>query len=260
MTMTKQKKIIAMIPARMNSTRYPGKPLIDICGKTMIEHVWQRVKLCDRINSLYIVTCDQEIRKAAKAFGAEVIMTSDQHERCSDRVAEACQQLLSAGQDFAAVINVQGDEPLLNPKSFDLLLKPIIEEENIDVVNLIESLETEEEINSENNLKVVFDLKGFALYFSRMPIPDKRRAKVRYYKQLGMYCFSKKAILKYAELDQSPLEIAESNDLLRFSENGIPVRVVISPYKTQGVDTPSDHKKASRLMKEDELYRQYLNN
>ena len=109
------KKIIVMIPARMGSTRFPGKPIIDICGKTMIEHVWQRVKLNKNISDVYIATCDDEIREVAENFGADVIMTSDRHERCTDRIAEACQILVSRKVEFNIVLNIQGDEPLLNP-------------------------------------------------------------------------------------------------------------------------------------------------
>lgn len=254
-----RKKFIAMIPARMGATRFPGKPLVDICGKPMIEHVWQRIKLCNNIDSLYIVTCDLEIKEAAEAFGAEVILTSDKHERCTDRVAEGCQKLLASGGDFDAVINVQGDEPLLNPATLNLLIKPFLEEKNVKVVNLIENLDSEEDIDSYNNLKVVFDTNNYALYYSRQPIPDNRKAKVNYYKQLGIYAFSKEAIIKYPKMAQTPLEIAESNDILRFLQNGIQIKVMLSPHKTQGVDTPADHKRVCALMRRDKIFFKYMN-
>ena len=249
------KKIIVMIPARMASTRYPGKPIIDICGMTMIEHVWQRVKLNNRISGAYIVTCDAEIKEAAEQFGASVIMTLPTHPRGTDRVAEGCIKLLERKEPFDVAINVQGDEPLLNPKTLDLLIDPFLSEKDLQVVNLIEDLEGEEEINSRNNVKVVFDRLGNAMYFSRLAIPAGVNGK--HYKQLGVYGFSREAILKFAQMKETPLEIAESDDMLRFVENGIPVRVVLSPHKTEGIDTPADHKIVIEMMKHDEIFKLY---
>lgn len=249
------KKIIAMIPARMASTRYPGKPIIDICGLTMIEHVWQRVRMNKNIAAVYLVTCDREIKNTAQSFGAKVIMTSKKHPRCTDRVTEACLKLLKERRDFDVVLNIQGDEPLLNPHTMELLIEPFIKEKNVQVVNLIEDLKTVEDIESANNVKVVFDKKGYALYFSRLPVPN--GIKSRHYKQLGIYGFSKKAILKYAWMKETPLEIAESVDMLRFVENGIPVKIMLSPHRTKGVDTPSDHKMVCRIMEKDKVFKLY---
>ncbi len=248
-------RIIGIIPARMGSTRFPGKPIVDICGKTMIEHVWQRVRLNNRINQPYIATCDAEIKDTAEGFGAEVIMTSNKHERCTDRVAEACTKLLKRGDDFDIVVNIQGDEPLLNPKAIDLLLEPFFKEKDISYVNLIQNLNTEEEVVNSNNVKVIFDRNNFAIYFSRQPIPTGLESK--HYKQLGIYGLTKEAILKYSKLTQGPLEIAESDDALRFIENGIPVKVVLSPYKSKGIDTPGDHKEVCKLMQSDSIFRMY---
>ncbi|MFC1571744.1 3-deoxy-manno-octulosonate cytidylyltransferase [Candidatus Margulisiibacteriota bacterium] len=250
-------KTIATIPARMASTRFPGKPLIDICGLTMIEHVWQRVRSNSKISSVYLVTCDQEIKNIAENFGAKVIMTSNKHTRCTDRVAEGCLKLLEEGDVFDVVLNIQGDEPLLNPETLDLLMEPFCEEKSVSVVNLIEGLETEEEISNPNNVKVVFDKNNFALYISRLPIPPGLTNK--HYKQLGAYAFSREAIIKYSEMDESPLEIAESVDMLRFMENGIPVKVVVSSHRTNGVDTPADHNKVCKLMENDEIFKKYKN-
>ncbi len=248
-------KIIAVIPARMESSRFPGKPLIDICGKTMIEHVWQRVKLNNKITSIYIATCDEEIKKVAECFGAEVIMTSRKHQRCTDRIAEGCLKLHEKDKNFDVVLNIQGDEPLLNPDTLNLVIKPFLEENNVSCVNLIETLETEEEINDRNNVKAIFDQGHFALFFSRLPIPD--GLKIEHYKQLGVYGLTKEAILKYPRINQGPLEIAEGDDMLRFVEHRIPVKVVLSRYKTIGVDTLSDYEKACTLMEKDEIFQKY---
>ena len=247
--------VIAMIPARLASSRYPNKPLIDICGKSMIEHVWQRVKLNDKIDRLFIATCDEEIRAASIKFGAEVIMTSKKHVRCTDRIGEACNKLLSNNIDFDIVINIQGDEPLFNPKTIDLILESFNNDKNTNCVNLIEELNDEEEILDRNNVKAIFDKKYFALYFSRLPIPTDKIAK--HYKQLGAYGLKKKTILQYMKMEQTPLEIAESDDMLRFIENGIQIKVAISPYMTIGVDTPDDHKKVNKIMANDEIYSLY---
>jgi|TARA_B100001971_G_C18244246_1_gene573061 3-deoxy-manno-octulosonate cytidylyltransferase (CMP-KDO synthetase) len=248
-------RVIAVIPARMASSRFPGKPLVDICGKTMIEHVWRRVCLNANITSVYIATCDKEIRSAAEGFGARVIMTSDKHVRCMDRIAEACLKLKEEEKDFDIVLNVQGDEPLLNPVTLDLLIKSFCGDEFVTCVNLIETLDTKAEVENHNNVKVVFDQRDYALFFSRQPIPDGFRNK--HYKQLGAYGLTKEAILKYPGMKQGPLEIAESDDMLRFVEHGIPVKVVLSPYKTDGVDTKNDYTKVCSLMEKDEIFEKY---
>jgi len=242
----------------MGSSRFPGKPLVKICGKTMIEHVWQRVKMNTRINSVYIATCDEEIRIEAENFGAEVIMTSISHQRGTDRIAEACEILIRKGIDFDIALNVQGDEPLLNPDTLDLLIDPYLSGESVACVNLIENLEGEEEINSYNNVKTTFDQQGFVLYFSRLPIPHGKQN--RYYKQLGLYSFTKETILCYPKMAMTPLELAESVDMLRILENRIPLKVSLSPYKTIGVDTPSDHELVSKIMNKDPLFQSYKTN
>jgi len=192
---------------------------------------------------------------AATEFGANVIMTSDTHQRGTDRVAEACSMLIKEGKDFDVALNIQGDEPLFNPETIDLLVKPFLEEKDISCVNLIESLEGEDEINSYNNVKVIFDQQKFVVYFSRLPIPYGITNK--HYKQLGAYAFTKATILKYPQMAQTPLEIAESDDMLRFVENRIPIKAVLSKHKTMGVDTPADYERVSFIMKDDRLFKAY---
>lgn len=251
------KRIIALVPARMASSRFPGKPLVQICGKTMIEHVWRRVKMNSRVDAVYVATCDEEIRAAAEGFGAAAIMTSKSHQRGTDRIAEACEILVRQGEEFDIALNVQGDEPLLNPDSLDLLIDPYFGDENVACVNLIENLEGEDAINSPNNVKTIFDQQGFALYFCRLPIPSGLQNK--HYKQLGLYSFTRETILRYPQMAMTPLEIAESDDMMRFVENRIPVKVALSPYKTYGVDTPVDYEVVRRIMEKDPLFQKYLN-
>jgi 3-deoxy-manno-octulosonate cytidylyltransferase (CMP-KDO synthetase) len=252
-----ENKIVAMIPARMESTRFPGKPIIDICGKSMIEHVWQRVSSNKHIKETYVATCNKEIKAVAEKFGANVIMTSNRHVRCTDRIAEACSKLLEENKNFDIVLNIQGDEPLINPQSLDLLVEPFLNEKNILAVNLIEHLEGKQEIEDYNNVKAIIDQNDFALYFSRLPIPY--GIKQKHYKQLGVYALSRATILQYLDMPETPLEIAESVDMLRFIENGIPVKTVLSPFRTIGVDVPFDHKKVEQLMKKDEIFKLYKN-
>lgn len=248
------KKIIAMIPVRMRSTRYPGKPLADICGKTMVEHVWQRTKLNKKISSVYIVTCDKEIKEKAEQFGASVIMTSEKHVRCTDRVAEGCKKLVKNNSDFDIVLNIQGDEPLLQPAVLEFPIK-LFNKEETNIVNLLEEIRNEEEINNTNTVKTVFDQNNTVLYYSRLPIPNGLRN--NHYKQLGIYAFTKEMIFRYTKLKQTPLEIAESCDMLRFVENNIPIKIAISPFKTVGVDTPEDHEKVNKLMQKDKIFKKY---
>ncbi|MBI2339342.1 MAG: 3-deoxy-manno-octulosonate cytidylyltransferase [Deltaproteobacteria bacterium] len=253
--MSKEKQVIAMIPARMASTRFPGKPLADICGKTMIEHVWQRTRMNKKVASVFIVTCDREIRETAMNFGADVVMTSDKHERCTERIAEACGKLLDEGKEFDVVLVIQGDEPLLNPAALDLLIQPFSEDEQVSCVNLIELLESEDEIRNRNNVKTVSDPDNFVLYFSRLPIPD--GATRQHYKQLGIYGLRKEVVVKYSKMKQTPLEIAESVDMMRFIEHRVPIKAVLSPFKTYAVDTPSDREVVCAVMEKDALFLRY---
>jgi 3-deoxy-manno-octulosonate cytidylyltransferase (CMP-KDO synthetase) len=250
------KKVIAMIPARMGSSRFPGKPLVDLCGKTMIEHVWQRTKLCQNVDEVYILTCDKEIQKCAEGFGASVIMTSNSHERCTDRTAEACHILVNEGKDFDIVLNIQGDEPLLNPASLDLLIKPFYENDKVELVNLIENLVSPEEIKSVNVVKAIFNRNNDAIYFSRIPVPGENADK--HYKQLGLYGLSKQSILNYTSMNETPLEIAESCDMLRYLEYGFSIKCALSPYVTKGVDTPEDKVLVENILRTDELFKKYL--
>ena len=204
-----------------------------------------------------VATDDTRIFDAVAAFGGRAVMTSALHRSGTDRIAEACGILVHRGSPVDIALNVQGDEPLLKPETLDLLIDPYFREEGVACVNLIENLEGEAEINSYNNVKCIFDQRGFALYFSRLPIPYGLQN--RHYKQLGLYSFTRETILRYPAMAMTPLEIAESDDMLRFVENGIGVKVALSPYKTVGVDTPAEHEEVSRIMETDPLFQQYRN-
>lgn len=246
--------IVAVIPVRMASSRFPGKPLALLHGSPMIEHVFRRVKLCSQLDEVYVATCDDEIRDVAEGFGATVIMTSAAHERATDRVAEAAEH-------FAAeiVVMIQGDEPMIIPEMIDAALDSIRSDTSTSCVNLVYRIDSQQEFIDPNTIKVVADLNGNAMYFSRSPIPtiqfEETTAKV--FKQVCVIPFRREGLREFARLPPTPLEIAESIDMLRFLEHGRSVRVVEIGVPTHSVDTPADLRLVEMLMNNDPLMRKY---
>jgi 3-deoxy-manno-octulosonate cytidylyltransferase (CMP-KDO synthetase) len=248
-------KIVTIVPARMASTRFPGKPLEKIAGMPMIEHIRRRLKLNKALGEVIVATCDQEIIDVVRANGGQAVMTSSEHVRCSDRIAEAARKL-----DVDVIINVQGDEPLVMPQMVEKLLPPFLVEPDIACTNLMSSIRTDEELQSRNVVKTVVDRKSRALYYSREAIPSVRMGNATYpkYKQLGIMAFRKDALARFADLPPTPLEEVESVDLLRFLEHGLAVRMILEDsFQTIGVDTPQDLEKATLLMKNDPLFGKY---
>ncbi len=247
-------KTLAIIPARMASSRFPGKPLASILGLTMIEHVRRRVALSPDIDEVIVATCDLEIKEEVEKYGGHAVMTADTHERCTDRIAEAAETL-----DADIVINVQGDEPLVRPEMFGPLLAPL-QAEDLPCTNLMVEIRTDTDFESPNVVKAVCDLSGNALYFSREPIPSVKKAggqRFKRYQQLGIIAFRKLFLHEFAELPPTPLEIIESVDMMRALEHGYPVRMVLTPSPAIGVDTPNDLERAIKLMQEDDLFATY---
>jgi 3-deoxy-manno-octulosonate cytidylyltransferase (CMP-KDO synthetase) len=250
-----QLKVVAIIPARMASSRFPGKPLADILGLPMIEHVRRRVALAPLIHEVVVATCDREIFAAVNANGGQTVMTAPTHERCTDRVAEA---MASITADI--VINVQGDEPLVHPDMFPPLLAPFQGEPELPCTNLMSEIVSDEEFANPNVVKTVCDLRGNAMYFSREPIPSVRKVGTltfQKYKQLGIIAFRQEFLQTLTNLAPTPLEAVESVDMLRAVEHGYPVRMVLTPFQVVGVDTPEDLERARALMEHDELLRSY---
>ncbi len=243
-------KVAAVIPVRMASTRFPGKPLADILGKTMIEHVYRRAKLSPLLSEVWVATCDRAIAEAVKGFGGQVIMTSDQHVRCTDRVAEAARQI-----DADYVVNIQGDEPMTHPDMVRLVVEAVVASPDLRCVNLMTRLNRPEDIANPNQVKVVTDQRGFALYMSREVIPTRRFQGdlPGRFKQLGFILFQKDLLLQYVHLSPTELEEAESVDMLRLLEHGYPVKMILSPHETFGVDTPADLIFVQERMKSDPL-------
>ena len=255
--------IIAIIPARMGSSRFPGKPLAKIAELPMIEHVYHRTAMCKSLLDVYVATCDKEIKEAVERFGGKAIMTSDKHERASDRVAEAmlkAERLLKKRVDI--VVMVQGDEPMVFPEMIDESVKPLQKDADILVSNLMAPIGSTEEQDDPNTIKVVVDREHFALYFSRSPIPYRGRSQgpVPMFKQVCIIPFQRDFLLKFNGLTQTPLEIAESVDMLRILEHGGKVRMVLTKFQTYSVDTPADLKKVEKHLKKDKLFPLYQKN
>ena len=244
-------KVLALIPARLASTRFPNKPLAQILEKSMLQHIVERVQLCKEIDQVAVATCDQEIIDHVQSLGHQAIMTSDLHERASDRCAEAVTKLeKSENTKYDIVVMVQGDEPMTDPRMLSDVLRPFTNDPNLQVVNLYADIQPGE-FASTNCVKVVMDLVGNALYMSRAPIPvSMDRIERPSGKQLGLIAFRRQALQKFTELTPTPLEVNESVDMLRFLEHGIKIRMQRTIYRTHAVDIPSDIAEVERLMKQ----------
>lgn len=248
--------IIGIIPARMGSSRFPGKPLSKILGMPMVGHVYLRSKMSKILSEVYIATCDKEIEDYAASIGAKCVMTKNTHERASDRVAEALLKIeAQTGQKVDIVVMIQGDEPMIFPEMIDLSLKPMLKDNSIQIVNLMAPIKSREEHDDPNCPKVVVDRDNFALYFSREPIPSwKKGAKeVPMLKQVCVIPFTRDFLLKFNELEPTPLEKIESIDMLRVMEHGYKVKMVWEDFDTYCVDTPQDKERVEQAMKKDPL-------
>lgn len=248
-------KVICLIPARMGSSRFPGKPLKNIKGLPMIEHVYKRTRLSNSVNKVAVATPDKEISDYVKSFGGNVIMTSPSHERASDRCAEAL--LIEEKKDnliYDIVVMVQGDEPLVHPRMIDDAVNEIHSDSNIKVVNLLGNL-TEEEYKNKNIIKVIVNKKNDAIYFSRVSIPYSKKLDLSLVgKQICIIPFRRDFLLDYSNLKPSPLEIAESIDMLRVLEYGYDVRMTPCELVSHPVDVEEDIICVEKLLDKDEIY------
>ena len=248
-------KTIAVIPARMGSSRFPGKPLAMILGRTMIEHIYRRVSMSKSLKATYIATCDEEIRQVAQDFGAPVIMTANTHERASDRVAEAAAEI-----DADLIVMVQGDEPMTHPKMIDTAVAPFESDLQLDCVNLVKNIDNEADFYSTNTIKVIMNQRGDALYMSRQPIPTLNKLGFKHtlaYKQVCIIPFRRATLIDYSRLPPTPLEQLESVDMLRLLEHGYRVKMVKTEFDTQAVDTEDDLIRVTKLMESDPLIASY---
>lgn len=243
-------KIIALIPARMGSSRFPGKPLAPILGKPMIGHVYERVSRSPLLALTAVATCDQEICDYVKSIGGNAVMTADTYDRASDRCAEALLKLEQANNTrYDIVVMVQGDEPMTHPDMIAEAVQPMLNDPAIQVVNLLGEIKDVAEFEDRNCIKVVCDLQSNAMYFSREPIPTRCKVdKIPMGKQVCIIPFRRDYLLEYTRLAPTPLEVVESVDMMRILECGMKVRMVPTKHKTHAVDTPDDLKKVERLM------------
>jgi len=242
-------RIIAVIPARYQSSRFPGKPLALILGKPMIQYVYERSCAACRVDEVWVATDDWKISEAVASFGGKVMLTSPDHESGTERVAEVARQIPAD-----VVINVQGDEPLIRPEAIDLLAEAKAEDKNTHMATLKRKISRKQDIGNPNCVKVVTGKEGFALYFSRSPIPFDRdgRAPLSVYQHIGIYAYRKDFLLQIPSLPPSPLEQAERLEQLRILENGYRIKVIETDYESYGVDTPEDVSRIeSMLMKEE---------
>lgn len=253
---------IGIIPARMASSRFPGKPLANIHDIPMIGHCYFRSKMSQSLEAIYIATCDEKIREYAETIGAPCIMTKDTHERASDRVAEAMLMIeVDTGERHDIVVLIQGDEPMLHPDMIDDVVRGLKNDPSVDVTNGIAPIKTEQEFKDPNEVKVVVDEQGYAIYFSRQPIPSgaKWNGDIPMQKQVCIIPFRRDYLLEYNETPQTPLEQIESVDMLRIIENGGKIRMVPMEHETLSVDTPYDLERVIEAMAEDKLRISYEN-
>jgi 3-deoxy-manno-octulosonate cytidylyltransferase (CMP-KDO synthetase) len=252
--------ILALIPARMGSSRFPGKPMFELLGMPMIGHVYKRVVMSAAVNDTAVATCDREIAAYIESIGGRAVMTSDRHERASDRCAEALETLEQRlGTKYDIVVMVQGDEPLTHPDMISEAVAPMLNDDAVLVTNLLGEISGAEEFEDRNCIKVVCDVQGNALYFSREPIPTRSRLRdVPMGKQVCIIPFRRQFLLDYTRLAPTPLEVAESVDMMRILEHGIKVRMVPTRHGTGSVDTPDDAKRVEDLLRRDPVTRTYL--
>ena len=236
--------IIGIVPARFGSTRFPGKPLADINGKTMIQRVYEQCTQSSRLSRVLIATDDERIMTHVRDFGGDAIITSPQHQSGTDRCAEVIEKL--GAESWDAIINIQGDEPYIHPEQIDLLCSTF-DEENTQLATLVKKITSTDELFNHNNVKVVLNKRREAIYFSRSPVPYNRNFPEQewlkystYYKHIGIYGYRTQALLDVSRLAKTNLEITESLEQLRWIENGLVIRAEVTSLESIAIDTPDD--------------------
>jgi len=240
--------VIGVIPARFASSRFEGKVLANILGKPMLQHVWERAKKAKLLDDL-IIACDNEkVAEVAEGFGAKVVFTAKEHSCGTDRIAEVVNPI-----EVKVVINIQGDEPLLDPTMIDSVAGELLENEDVYIVTLMKKIENSEELNNPNVVKVVTDKDGFALYFSRLAIPylaeNSDESEVIYYKHIGLYGYTKDFLFTYKNLPVSRLERIEKLEQLRVLEEGFRIKLIEAKFDTIGVDRAEDIIKVEEFLR-----------
>lgn len=239
-------EVLGVIPARYSSSRFPGKPLADIQGKPMIYHVYQAAKSSSLLSSVVVATDDERIAQVCQDLDIPTVMTSSEHATGTDRVAEVAAKVAAD-----IYVNIQGDEPLLDPKTIDAAVNPFMEssQEDIEVTNLCAEITTPEEVLDSNTIKVVKSPDSWGIYLSRQPIPYPRdRQDLRYFKQVCVYAFRRPVLLQFGSWEQTPMERTEGVELLRFIEHQIPVKFIEVTGGSYAVDTPADLRRVNEII------------
>jgi len=244
--------VIGVIPARYSSTRLEGKVLLDIAGKPMIQHIWERAKQASLLDDLIIACDDERVAEAAKIFGAKVAMTVKGHVCGTDRIAEVVNPI-----DVNIVINIQADEPLIHPTMIDSIARTLLEDKTINMATIMKKIEDPSLVNDPNVVKVIVDKNNFALYFSRSAIPhhavNSEVKSADYYKHIGLYGYTKDFLFVYKNIPVSALEKIERLEQLRVLEEGFRIKVIETKYDTISVDTPEDLKKLKQYLQQQKI-------
>jgi len=254
-------KTIAIIPARMSASRFPGKPLAQISGMAMIGHIYKRTSLESIFDEVYVATCDEEIKNYIESIGGKAVMTKDTHERCTDRTAEALEKIEKENQCKYDIIGmIQGDEPTVVPEIFKTALSGFKNNPEADVVNIMNRIQSNDEFISPNAVKVVVNPNHEAIYFSREPIPSTKKFNKEFpkYRQTGMIFFKRDYLLKYQQMTPSFLEEIESVDMMRIIEHGDKIQMILSETPCLAVDIPDDIKPVELFFKTDLYIKKYI--
>jgi 3-deoxy-manno-octulosonate cytidylyltransferase (CMP-KDO synthetase) len=238
-------KIVGVIPARYSSTRLPGKPLMKINGKPMIQHVYESTMKSKKLNRLIVATDDKRIYKAVAGFWGEAVMTSPKHKSGTDRIGEAVKNI-----DCDIVVNIQGDEPFIDYRNIDKAIEPLVKDKELNASTLAAKIDDIREINDPNTVKVFFDKEKYAVDFSRSVKPFNSKSKrANFYKHIGLYVFRKSFLLKFIKMKPSKREEKEKLEQLRIIDNGEDIKIILTRLKSLSVDTKEDLEKIKKLMK-----------
>ena len=255
-------KIIGIIPARMKSSRFPRKPMAKIHGIPMIGHCLYRSQMCKRLDGLYVATPDKEVFNYIKSIGGQTIMTSHKHKMCNDRVLEALLKVeKQIGERYDIVICIQGDQPMVFPQQIEDVAQPFIDDKSIQCATMMDKITRIEDHDNPNKIKMVVDLNNFVLYFSREPIPSRKKCSdidsIPMYRHVALTSFRRGFFEKMNSIEMTPLETVESIDDIRYLEHGYKVKAVLTDSITDTVDTKEDLEYVSKLMENDELMKLY---
>ena len=238
-------KTAIIIPARYNSKRLQGKPLIKVCDKPIIQWVWERAIQVKSADEVIIATDNQEIYDCAKSFGAKVEMTSENHKCGSDRIVEVAEKY----PEFSYIINLQGDEPMINTECVEEVIKQIKEDETADIATLLSKIGKDEDLEDPNMVKCVKDINGYAMYFSRSKIPYERNYNIAsFYKHIGIYAYKRESLFRMTKMEQPEIEQAESLEQLRALYNGMRIKTSVVDYNSIGIDTLEDLNEFKKLV------------